>query len=127
MVPVAFWVFVGAVVVAGIWRQVAYRREAQMTIRLAIEKGQPLDPAVIEKLLHADKGGDHDMGPLPGVVLLAIGIGLPVMGFFMSLAGEMEQFYKLTGVGSLLGVLGAALLVTWFFGRRHQASGPPAG
>jgi len=48
---VAFWAFIAVVVIANVWREVAMRRETEMTIRMALEKGQQLDAATVDQLL----------------------------------------------------------------------------
>ena len=126
LVPVAFWVFVAVAVVAGIWRQIVFRREIHTTIRLAIEKGQTLDPALIEKLFKPPGSPETVMGTLfgeptgrPGTegllvgggVILAAGIGLPVLGYFIRLSGNSGPFYPLIGAGILVSLIGIALLI----------------
>jgi hypothetical protein len=56
-------------------------------------------------------------------VLLAMGIGLPLMGYMISLGGDRDALYPLIGVGLLLFLMGAALLLVWWIGQRQ--SGPP--
>ena len=107
----AFWGFVAVVVVAGIWREVATRRETEMTIRLAIEKGQQLDPLLIEKMLRPRKKTGSEGLLIAGGVILAAGIGLPILGYFVSLSGEHSAFYPLVGVGILTGLVGIAFLI----------------
>ena len=48
---IAFWAFVAIAVIAKTWGPFVTRRETEKTIRAAIEKGQQLDPAVIEQML----------------------------------------------------------------------------
>jgi hypothetical protein len=46
LVGVAFWIFIGAVAVAGIVTDYKRRRGSVDVIRMAIEKGQQLDPSL---------------------------------------------------------------------------------
>ena len=110
----AFWGFIAAVVVAGIWREVALRRESETTIRMAIEKGQPLDPAVIDKMFPTPRKLAVEGLLIAGGVTLATGIGLPLMGYFIARSGmpnASEAFYPLIGSGVLVSLIGIALLV----------------
>jgi Sigma-70 region 2 len=50
LVGIAFWIFIGAAAVAGIVTDYKRRRGSIDVLRMAIEKGQQLDPAIIEKL-----------------------------------------------------------------------------
>jgi hypothetical protein len=107
----AFWGFVAVVVVAKIWREIVFRRETETTIRLAIEKGQNLDPVMVEKLLRQQPSGSPDALLLGGAVTLAAGVGLPIMGYFISLSGDTDAFYPLIGVGILVSLIGLTLLI----------------
>ncbi len=122
IVPVAFWMFVAVAVVAGVWKDYASRRETERTIRVAIEKGQQLDPALVEKMLHPKKGGDRTGLLVGGLVTLAAGLGLPIMGYFISLAaGESEVLYIMIGAGILVAMVGAALIIAWRFVKPEEA------
>ena len=107
----AFWGFIAMVVVANVVREIFMRRESEMTIRLAIEKGQQLDPATIDKLLKSNKKGSADSLMVAGGVTLATGLGLPIMGYFIGWGGEHDAFYPLLGVGALVSFIGLAFLV----------------
>ena len=87
------------------------RRESEKTIRLAIEKGQQLDTATIDKLLRSSKKGSADSLMVAGGVTLATGLGLPIMGYFIGWGGEHDAFYPLLGVGSMISLIGLTLLV----------------
>ncbi len=110
MAGAAFWGFMAVVVVAGIWRQIAARREAEETMRLAIEKGQQLDPALVDKLMRPPQRHGPEGLLVGGGVMLASGIGLPVMGYFISMGGNSEALYPLIGVGCLTSLVGLSLL-----------------
>ena len=116
LASVAFWAFIAVVVIANVWREVAMRRETEMTIRMALEKGQQLDAATVDKLLKSRSKGGADSLLVAGGVTLATGIGLPVMGYFLPGA-----FHPLLGVGLLVSIVGAALLVISSMIRRRRS------
>ena len=123
----AFWAFVAVCVAAGAAQAIFRNRETQKTIRLAIEKGQTLDPATLERLLQ----GNAPVSPSApqarfglitgGLVMLCIGVGLAVMGWFISL-DEPGAFHPLLGVGSLVGLIGVALLIASRFAGKPNAA-----
>ncbi len=119
----AFWAFVAICVAAGAAQAIFRNRETQKTIRLAIEKGQTLDPATLERLL---QGSSPAPAPAPqtrfglitgGLVMLCIGVGLAVMGWFISL-DQPGAFHPMLGVGSLVGLIGVGLLIASRFAGR---------
>jgi hypothetical protein len=61
-VAIAFWVFVTISAVAGIVSDYKRRKAAIEPLRLAIERGQALDPALVEKLLGRDRQ-DEPLNP----------------------------------------------------------------
>lgn len=123
LIGVAFWVFVAIVVLAGIWLAYARNRETQKTIRLAIEKGMLLDAALIDTLVARKPGKPEDYW-VGGAVCIAVGIGLPILGYFV---GRIEPiaFFPIVGAGILVGLIGISLVVCGMMvGRRGTACKP---
>ena len=123
----AFWMFVAVCVVAGAWTTVSRNRESQKTIRQAIEKGQTLDPQTVERLLRSNRPPPPDPAGflVGGLVLVCIAVGLPVMGWFISLSGSPhaeDALYPMIGVGCLVGLLGVALLISSVLVRRSDGA-----
>ena len=122
----AFWAFVAVCVAAGAAQSIFRHRETQRTIRQAIESGQTLDPATLERLLQGNAPAPQ---PAPqtrfglitgGIVMLCIGAGLAIMGWFISL-DQPGAFHPMLGVGSLVGLIGVGLLVASRFAGRSGA------
>jgi hypothetical protein len=125
LIGVAFWIFVAIVVLASIWLAFARNREMQKTIRLAIEKSVQLDAALIDKLVKRRSGIPEDYY-VGGIVCIAVGIGLPILGYFFGrIEAEPElQFVCgiLVGAGILVGLIGISLIVCGILiGRREKA------
>lgn len=121
LIGVAFWLFVALVVLASLWYSSARNRDIQKTIRLAIEKGMQLDPALIDKLVTRKSGKPEDYY-IGGFVCLALGIGLPILGFFIERI-EPEAFFPIVGSGILVGLIGISLIVCgMLISRREKAS-----
>jgi hypothetical protein len=126
-IGVAFWIFVAVVAVASIWYAYERNRETQKTIRRAIEKGMKLDPAVIDKLVARRSGKPEDYY-VGGFMCLAVGIGLPILGYCIGQSAiepeAQAAFGPLLGVGILVGLIGIGLIVCgkWIVGRREKAA-----
>jgi hypothetical protein len=113
MVGVAFWIFLGAAAVAAIVTDYKRRRGSIDVIRMAIEKGQQLDPALIEKLTSNERR-EEPIDPLHvklgGIITLAAGVGISLFSFFISRIVPVA-FYPILGGGVLVLCVGAGLLV----------------
>lgn len=121
LIGVSFWIFVAIVVLASFWYAFARNREMQKTIRLAIEKGMQLDPALVDRLVTRKSGKPEDYY-IGGFVCIAVGIGLPILGFFVE-RNEPEAFFPLLGVGILVGLIGISLVICGMLvSRREKAS-----
>lgn len=107
---VMFWLFVAAVSIAGTMTPYLRHRETQRTIRAGIDKGQPIDPAL---LVEPPKKDRSEIYVLFGAILLALGVGMQVLGVTVSLQAE-ETIYPIFGVGAMMGLVGLVLVV---FGR----------
>ena len=115
-----FWIVVVVVVVATMWRRTTLQREMLETVRRAIDKGQTLDPALLDRVLRSDT--PHTSGMLAGsFATIAAGVGLAVMGYFLRMGDQPDAFYPLLGVGFMVGLIGVALLVgNWLEERRTK-------
>ena len=109
----AFWGFIAAVVVAGIWYDVRKREAQHETLRRLIESGQPIDQVVIDRLLSVIGGNNRNLDrdlKVAGVITLSSAPGFALMGWFIGFASP-GVFEPLLGVGSLAACAGIGLLV----------------
>ena len=106
-----FWLFLAAVVVAGIWFDARKRESDQETLRRIVESGQRLDQATVDKILKAgseSKRVDRDL-KVGGLITLSVAPGLFILGYFLSRLEEQIMDVML-GVGLLVGFVGLGLL-----------------
>lgn len=95
-----------ALLVAGLALTAAmrWRKQALDALRYAIDKGQPLDPAVVRTLV-----GQSEFVPaslmFPGIMTTALSIGVGITGFLW----DRPRFY---GASAILLCLGIGLLVS---------------
>lgn len=81
------------------------RQEAQSTVRVALERGDPLTPEVLDRLIQAPPRR-NDLRR--GVIGICLGIGLGTFGF---LVGEPDAVRPMLAVGLVPLLLGLAYLV----------------
>jgi hypothetical protein len=136
VVGVAFWAFLAVATVAGIVGDYKKRRIELEPLRAAMERGGPLDAAVVEKLM-AREARAEGLDPLPlrvgGIITIASGIGIALLSLFISQL-RAALLYPFLGAGVLavcvgVGVLLAAQAVErarHLAGRPADGTGPPA-
>jgi hypothetical protein len=113
-------VFGFSAVMIGIFAYSIYRsrRLRHETIRLAIEKGQPLPPGLLDPVNQRD--------PLlrdlrRGLILLAAGIGVGLFLGLSSVTGQRGDW----AVGFIPGLMGLAYLATYAITRRQTRNAQP--
>lgn len=110
MGALGFWLFLAAVVVAGIWFDARKRESQQETLRRIVESGQRLDPAMIDKFIKSGSEGnraDQDL-KIGGLITMSVAPGLLLLGYFMSRVAE-EMMDIMLGVALLVGCIGVGL------------------
>jgi hypothetical protein len=116
---ISFWIFVTVIVVASLCYSYARKHDVQKTLRLAIEKGMQLDPTVVDSLVTKKPPPQSEGYLIGGICTLAVGIGLPILGYFV---GRIEQqaFFPIVGAGILVGLIGLGLTGSALLLRRSE-------
>ena len=114
-----------AIVVGPNWLKARERREVQKTVRVALDKGQPLPAEVIEALSKdiTRRLPSRTRDIRNGVIWLAVGIGIAAFGLINSIGdvGDMRQLGDgLLGVAAIPVVVGLAFLVLSFFNKNKD-------
>lgn len=105
-----FWLFLGAVVLGGIWFDAKRRESQQETLRRIVESGQRIDQAMIEKILKSGRNAgrvDQDL-KVGGLITLSVAPGLVLLGYFLS-GLEEKMMDLMLGVSLLVGFIGIGL------------------
>lgn len=132
IVAVAFWIFLAVSAVAGMRYDFRKRQLAMDSLRAAIERGQTLEPAVVEQLLAQHRGpeagGLRDLEPqlqIGGIITIAAGIGVLIAAFFVGLQFPVAKL-PMFGVAALAVCIGIGLLLAAraLGGRRRRGGSP---
>jgi len=118
MSPSEVWIplsmFIGLAVVLSLWVWFRYKakKDLQVTIRTAIEKGQGLSPELIENLVNPPVSPQSDLRRGVISVVTAVGIGL-----FALFLDEGDAFGPLMGIAMFPMSIGAGFMLMHRFGR----------
>ena len=116
-----FWIFLTAIVVAGIWSDARKRETQQETLRRIVESGQQLDEAVIDRLLGASGANqrpDRDL-KVAGVITMFVSPGLAILGWFLGRVND-EIFEIMIGVALLVLIVGVGIYAAGKMTERWQ-------
>lgn len=105
----AFWGFIAAVVVGGMWYSVREREARHESLRRIIESGQAVDEALIDKIFGGNRRLDRDL-KIAGMIVIFVAPGFAVMGWFIGSRFE-PWLMPLLGVAALVAFVGVGLLV----------------
>jgi hypothetical protein len=120
-VAIAFWVFLAVAAVAGIVADYKKRQLALEPLRAAIERGQQLDPAVVERLMAPEPRGEGLNAlyvKVGGIVTISAGIGVALLSFFLAEVVPVA-LYPVLGGGIVAVCLGLGLVVAARVIERH--------
>lgn len=113
------FLFSGFIVFLVFYFRHARRREAEQTIRAAIEKGIALEPEVVAKLLETPRRHGPSRLRIGGVIVMFVGIGLAAMHAVMAEGGGNDDV-GLLGAGVLVGIIGAGILLASFLAKPNE-------
>ncbi len=106
LAALAFWGFIAAVVVAGVWSDIRKREAQQETVRRLIESGQKVDEEVLERLLGKDKSERLDRNfKLVAMIMLPVALGLAAFALVLGMQAPDAKL-PLLGVSVLVAVIG---------------------
>lgn len=104
-----------AIVAIPAWLKSRERREMQATLRMAIEKGQPVPPEVIDAITRDRKIAPTSHSDLrTGMIWLAVGLGVAAFGAVIGYQ-EQEALHPLLGIAAIPGLIGLAFIVLSIF------------
>jgi hypothetical protein len=126
LAALAFWGFIAAIMVAGVWDG-AKKREAQHeTLRRLIDGGKPVDEALMTKLMGGEKKRpDRDLR-ISAIIVFSVAAGITVLAAFLNQMNP-RTLMPLLGAAGLITCVGVGLLVASAYVRRSLAEDDPPG
>jgi len=121
IVPIVFFMLIGAVLIAPRYFKSVERRKMADTLLAAIEKGQQLPPEMIEAMT-SDSGKSV---PSPqrdlrvGLVWMGIAAGFVALGVAVSFE-EPDALYPLLGCAAFPGFIGLAFLIMFLVSKDRR-------
>lgn len=131
LAALAFWGFIAAVVVAGIWYDIRKREAQHETVRRIVESGKPIDEELMDKLLSMGGGKSERLDrvfKITALIILPAAAGIAVFGLILG-----TQYPKATlpllGAAALVGCIGIGFIVAASVAKRWYVpnSGNPSG
>jgi hypothetical protein len=132
IIPIAFFLFLMTCVIASAWKRKKIETIRHETARLLIEKNPAADFETFAQLLNPPipvpaTGTAFRVISLIGVIVVAVGIGLWLMGFLLPAEGSEVVWRELGGPATLVAVIGAGLLfAARFFPRSAGKDAEPS-
>jgi hypothetical protein len=114
-----FWIFIAAIIVAGIWYDARRRESQQETLRRVVESGREIDAEIIDRLLGVNSSQEtaRDL-KVSALIVLAIAPGMFVLSLFLgSISAEART--AVMGASALVAFIGAGL---WLAARLVSSS-----
>jgi len=120
LAALAFWGFIAAVVVAGIWYDIRKREAQHETVRRIVESGKPIDEELMDKLLSLGSGNNERLDrvfKITALILLPAAVGLALFGLIMG-TQYPQAVLPLLGAAALVGCIGVGFLVAGSIAKR---------
>ena len=114
LIPLAFFAMIVAVVALPIYFRTKERTKLHDTLRIAYERGQPVDPAIIAAIQQGEKvrpTAERDLRA--GIILLAIAAALVTLGLVIGHHEGDDGAYIMAGIAAFPGFIGVAFLAFW--------------
>ena len=111
MIPIFFFAMIAAIVIVPRYFKSLERQKVAETLKVAIEKGQPLPPEIVDAIAR-----DAKLPPSPGrdirtgIVWLAVAAGVAAFGIAIGFE-EPDATFPLVAIACFPGFIGLAFLV----------------
>lgn len=115
LVPIVLFLAIALTYCAKYYFAHRTRQEVQGTVRIALERGQPLTPEILDRLGQPGRPRGADLRR--GIIAVMLGLGLGAFGLVI---GEPAAVRPMLAVGLVPLLLGLAYLALWRIGGRES-------
>jgi hypothetical protein len=120
LIPIFFFAMIAAIVIVPRYFKSLERQKMAETLRVAIERGQPLPSEVVDAMSSNVKSPPTPQRDLrTGIIWLGVGVGLAAMGWALSFE-DPDATLPLVGIACFPVFIGLAFIVMSFLNRKHQ-------
>lgn len=116
LVPIAFFMLIAVIVIVPLYLRSLERQKMVDAVRVALDKGHPLPPEVVEVLGARNAASSPSQDLRRGATLIAVALGLVVLGLVIG-ADEGRLLHPLIGVAAIPGFIGLALIAIYLLQR----------
>ena len=109
LAALAFWGFIAAAVVGGIWYAVREKEAQHETLRRMIDSGREFDEQAISRVFKENSQPERDL-KIGGIITVFAAPGLAILGWFLGDVAE-AAYHALLGVAGLTAFVGVGLLI----------------
>lgn len=116
--PMGVFGFIIIVVLINAVASVFRTRAKQDVIREAIKSGHDINPEIIDSFQERENDG----GIVPGLILMAVAVGLAFMGHQIETVSQDEQVFDIMlGVASIPFLIGLVLFIAALLGKKSKS------
>jgi hypothetical protein len=120
LIPIFFFAMIAAIVIVPRYFRSIERQKMAETLKVAIERGQPLPSEVVDAMSSNVKTPPTPQRDLrTGIIWLGVGVGLGAMGWALSFE-DPDATLPLVGIACFPAFIGLAFIVMSFLNRKHQ-------
>ena len=113
-IPISFFAMIVAIVALPVYFRSKERTKLHETLRAAYERGQPVDPALIEALSRGDKvrpSAERDLRI--GIILIAVALAMVTLGATIGHVEDQDALWIMSASAAFPGFIGLAFLAFW--------------
>jgi hypothetical protein len=121
-----FWIFLAAVVVAGIWKETREKAQKTETLRLILEKTGAIDEARLKELFSSAGEGRSKPGDgyralrVLGTITMFVGAGLAMVFVSLHLFSKIDQLVIGVSVSAFIVLVGCGMFYSSRFCERPE-------